>query len=542
MNFIYRALAVVALVVAPIVAMSQNFEPLDGRFMSDPDNFVDPALVDSRDLGTLPDGMGQLKYILPVHEAEPATQYGGWGGMRFIERTINGKKWLYQDYLNPYIYYIISELPSGARYYGLYTSGYDKIEDVAAGKQSSHPFTACYAVYGTLVNPDGSEEKVVQYLDSQWKKLAVAKPSGTYYMHNYYAFEALEITFNPGGVGKVVAHLPRTYHQAPQEFGGSQTERYKNGRVKKVHRQLRGGYHFYMDGSATTNMKWSLKDGKLDITLTSKPTFSTKGAIDFDRSFANMEISASDRRIEEGKYRQDFPTNDYVVEAKENKKQTLESEYRGHDLSLPVLHLAKNEILLDIKSDNRVGHFYWVLDRQRDIDGILSYCYNNLSKLVQTYAERREYGVKKQYEFFCRNTPMGIASSIPVLANNQGYVVSDINPVDRTAMIGFISGGKEYEAKMQFDAKWHLDNSLVQSSLKEIDEITPVNEKISADNAHILEYKKDKRRSKIVKNYEKEAKRITIPASYANLDEYFALRKKQEQMIKLQEETLKALE
>ena len=137
---------------------------------------------------------------------------------------------------------------------------------------------------------------------------------------------------------------------------------------------------------------------------------------------------------------------------------------------------------------------------------------------------------------------MGIASSIPVLANNQGYVVSDINPVDRTALIGFISGGKEYEAKMQFDAKWHLDNSLVQSSLKEIDEITPVNEKISADNARILEYKKDKRRSKIVKNYEKEAKRITIPASYANLDEYFALRKKQEQMIKLQEETLKALE
>lgn len=542
MNFIIKTLTLAALTLAPLVSSAQYFEDLDGKMMPNPDDFVDPGLVDSRSLGTLPGGMGTLKYAKPLHDAEIATQYDGWGAVKFIKRTVKGKEWVYQDYLSPNIYYIISELPSGARYYGIYTSGYESIYDVAAGSEPKHPFTKCYAVYGTLVNPDGTTEPVIQYTQDEWKKLTIAKPTGVYYMHDFSEFKAVEVTFNAGGTGKLVYSLPRSYHQAPQEFGGSSVQRYKSGRVKKVHRNLSGGYRFYIDGKATQTMKWKLVDGVITIERTGKPTFNVGGGIDFDRTFANMTITASDRRIEEGKHRQDFPTNEYVLEAKEMARNTLEQGVTNTNLYLPVLHLTKNEIMLDLKKDNRVGHLYWVLDKSLEGENILSYCYDHLNEMVGLYADRREYGVKKLYEYFTRNVPSALASAPAPLSQNTGYYVGNIDPAARTGKILFTADHKVYKADLAFDSKWHLDNALVTSSLKGYIAVEAYNDSISANNAKILEYKKDKRRSKIVKNYEKEAKRIEIPASFTTIDDYYAVRKRQDEMLALQKETLSALE
>lgn len=200
-------------------------------------------------------------------------------------------------------------------------------------------------------------------------------------------------------------------HQAPQEFGGSYAERYKSGRIKKVHRNLSGGYWFYIDATATQTVKWKVDDGQIVIERTGKPAFNIGGGIDHDRSFANMEITASDRRIEEGKHRQDFPHNEYVLKAKESARQTLEEYVTNTTLYFPTLHITKNEIMVDQKKDNRVGHYYWVLDKKSGPEYILSYCYDNLSTLIGTYADTREYGVKKQYDFFVRNTPSAIAGA-----------------------------------------------------------------------------------------------------------------------------------
>ena len=540
MNILCKTLAAVALTAASIAASAQHFAPLDGMMMPDPEDFVDPALIESRDLGTLPDGFGTLRYYSCLVDGHVPYESGK--GYRRVTKTINGKKWDYEDFDRPYVYYIISELPSGARYYGLYTSGFQKLADLAAGKPAEHPYSAAYPVYGTLVQPDGTSERVIQYTDEQWKKLTVSKPVGTYYLRDFSVFNQLDVTFNAGGTGKIVYHLPRTMHQAPQEFGGSYAERYKSGRIKKVHRNLSGGYWFYIDATATQTVKWKVDDGQIVIERTGKPAFNIGGGIDHDRSFANMEITASDRRIEEGKHRQDFPHNEYVLKAKESARQTLEEYVTNTTLYFPTLHITKNEIMVDQKKDNRVGHYYWVLDKKSGPEYILSYCYDNLSTLIGTYADTREYGVKKQYDFFVRNTPSAIAGAPAPLNRNAGYFVGSISPVDRTGKVFFIADGKEYATRLAFDEKWHLDNALVTSSLKEGHSIADTNDSISANNARILEFKKDKRRGKIVKNYEKEAKRIVIPSSFATLDDFYTVCKRQQEMLALQKETLSALE
>ncbi|GEM_PF-6789742 len=523
---------------------AQDFEPLDRKYYPDKYELVDTILMGNKKLGTYPKA-GDVYYIQDLGGPSVNAGFNGGFGAMTVTKTVNGKKWEYIPYDYPALCYIASKLPGGAGdFYGFYTTGFEKTDKMLAGEPQKNPYSRPGIIYGTVVRPDGERETYLVRPEAEWKKLAVSKPTGTFYIHDFSEdFKALEITFNAGGTGKIVYHLPRTEHQAPQEIAGMSTQRRSNGTVKKRHRSFTGGYHFYMDGTISTPMKWTYKDGKLDVTPTGKPTTNVSGGIDYEKTWAKHSVTASDKAIENGKYRADFPTNEYVVEAKKATKATVDA-YAAHleALGFPVVHMTQKEILVGLDSKNFPGKFYYMMDRNKTSDPIMGYCLDVLSGIFDKFAATRTPGHARLFNNFTSNAKIGIAMAGEPLRGCLYYKVSDINPAERTAKVDFLVPGKEYTADLRFDQKWHVDNALLQSSLKEDSGIAEKRALIAANDAKILEYKKDKRRAKIVKNYEKQVKNMKQPETFNTLNEYAELCRLQDRLLKIQEETLIALE
>lgn len=525
MNLICKAILAIAAATLPATALAAGFEPIPRSYYPEGYDLVDSLLISDKVLGTAPKA-GEVYYSKDV-TLDPI-------------RTSRGS-YLFQ----PRMYYIISSLPGNAgRYYGFYSAGHNNLGEVLSGNAAAGTTSDYSLVYGTVIRPDGTREDVVIRPESEWKKLDVGKPAGTFYIHDYSSqIQMLELTFNAGGTGKATFYMPRSTHQAPQEISGMSTQRNANGTVKKRHRSFSGGYYFYLDGKATVNMKWSIADGKLTITPVGTPVTGVTGGIDEDKTWARQEITESDKRIENGKHRADFPTNEYVKKAKNRKLEALK-EYMADmgGISFNVRHVTKNEILMGNKSENFPGTYYFMADRNKNGDGFVTYALDNLKNAFSQFSKSREFGADRLYQVFVNNAQVGIGMAPAPLGDALTYQVTDINPFDRTGTIHFIVPGKVYKANLGFDNRWHVDNALLQSSLEENTDIADAAKTIAANHDRIMGYKSDKRRAKIVKNYEKTVKNADIGTSFSTLEDYQYIQGRQKVRLEYQERILKELE
>lgn len=525
MNKLLKTISAFAIALLPATAMAQTFSTVDARFYPKGEDLVDSLLISDKVLGTAPKA-GKVYYCKNV--------------------TLDAVRTMRGSYIfHPNMYYIISELPGNAgRYYGFYTSGHNNLQEVLSSNSTSTAAKEYDLVYGTVVRPDGTREEIAVRPESEWKKLETGKPTGTFYIDQPDSrFKTLELTFYAGGTGKATYYMPRTMHQAPQEIAGMSTQRYASGRVKKHHRTFSGGYWFYMDGKATVNIKWSLADGLLTITPVGKFVTNVTGGIDQDRTWANQHITESDKRIENGKHRADFPTNEYVKEAKSSKLETL-NDYTANmgEMKYNVRHVTKNEIMMANKSNNYPGTYYFFAKRSKDDADFVGYGLENLHRVYSKFKDVREFGVDRLYQLFVNNAKVGLGMAPAPLSQAVYYQVVDINPADRTATVKFIVPNKEYKAKLKFDNRWHLDNAALQSSLEECTDIPDLAKTIAANHARIMEYKKDKRRAKIVKKYEKFVKDGGVDTSYDSIEEYTSLMERLKYRIEYQKGILKDLE
>lgn len=213
----------------------------------------------------------------------------------------------------------------------------------------------------------------------------------------------------------------------------------------------------------------------------------------------------------------------------------------GHQ-NFPVAKMGRNEILVELDSKNFPGKFYYRMIRAKESDRILDYCIESLGSVFGLFNKPRVPASTRLYKNFVNNAKVGIAMAGEPLSQNLWYKVTNINPTNRSAHIEFLTPGHEYEAELLFDSKWHVNKTMLQSSLKESTTLADNKARIDANTERILQYKKDKRRGKLVKNYEKLLKKIQIPETFTTLTEYNDLVKLQNEMLKIQEETIRALE
>lgn len=539
-----KFLAAIMLSAATAGVNAQDFKPLDPKYYPDPYDLVDTLFFRNEKKATFPQA-GDIYYLQALDGPAVEAGFNDGFGAKWVEKTINGKKWEYIPYSFPALCYIASKLPNnGGDFYGFYTTGFEKSEEMLKGAPQENPYSRFGLIYGTIVHPDGERETFIRRPESEWKKLSVSKPSGTFYVHDYSdKYQNLDITFNAGGTGRIVYHLPRTEHQAPQEIAGMSTQRRANGTVKKHHRSFTGGYWFYMNATITSPIKWTYTDGTLTITPTGKATTAVSGGINYERTWARQSITESDKQIENGKHRADFPNNEYVVAAKKSTKERVDDYAASlEQLEFPVVHMTQKEILVGTDSENFPGKFYYIINRSKTYDNIMDYGLESIDRLFQRFSAKRVPPSTKLYNHFVTNAKIGISMAQAPLAEALYYVVDDINPMDRSAKIGFVTPGHLYAATLKFDAKWHVDNSVLQSSLTEDNTIADNRARIAANNERIAEYKKDKRRAKIVKNYEKRVKDMTPAETFSTLEQFRALLGQQKRLLEIQEETLKSLE
>lgn len=518
--------------------------------LGSPTEFVDPLLANENATTVLtftenhvPMAKAKVLYSQPILIGG-LQQISGW-----VTRTeiIRGKKQSYTVYDKPFVYYGILDFPEG-RFYGLFTTGFDDLYD-ASNKpiEDLHPLGDVKILIGTLVNTDGSEEEIVGITpDKLLKKLS--KPNGTYNMREAYSFKDIQFTFNPGGSGKAV--FKKQYRrQAVPYMASNTTERNKAGRVVKRHRRITGGYHFFVKTTASTNYKWEVSDnGLITITFIGKPTVIVKCEVDGDTEFQNTLISESDKRIERQLHRQDITSNEDALKEKklaterakdyftENKELHISPQFIGNDKIITCYRSSKYDDL----------YFYSLLQRKKfdNTNEWYDTALRNIPDYIASYASSRDYGIITAFPEIRRKLTKAIENtSFDLLKSATDYYAYDLADNGKSGDIRFVSNGKLYSSHFQLNNNNQLDNESLTSTLNEDKSVTDNDAKINNNHDKIIEYKKDKRRGKIVKKYEKTVKKIyPINTQFTTLNEAKEIINQQKELLKTQDLILNELE
>ncbi|MDE6207269.1 MAG: hypothetical protein K2M55_05630 [Muribaculaceae bacterium] len=482
----------------------------------DDNDLVDPFLAESVPFATITladSGItGNLLYQRTIFEGKPAQKYG-WQGYIYVTTTYNGKEIEYQSYDNPDIYYGIIDFPEG-RFYGFYTTGY----------KGGHPFNYTRLLYGTLVDKDGNRVDVNGVLPSQYSNKKF-NPVGTYYLNRIFGAYDAKITLKAGGAGQI--NLTKlSHHTAHPRLVGTSTERYASGKVKKQHRLLSGGYDFYLHTNITVPIKWTMDDSQIEITYSAKPTINVKGEVDAATEFKNTEISASDRQIEKQRHRADLPTNE---DFKEQKKIVVddanESFKPGETRYIPVdwhnSEMAMVKYVIPDKMPLYIPMTYknWDLSNEKYYDLI------GLSEgLTSKYVKNRENGASNYYPILIQRMKNAIKyTDIPLLKQCQEFAISDVNMADMTGTIVFFNDAHMYESVLSLDDDDKIDVTLFNEKLSDDNIFSQTIAQVKETDEYINSYAKDKRRSKIVKEYNKAVKgyRYSFETPAANFGDLY---------------------
>lgn len=541
--WIYLIVGILTITMPLFIEAQKIQEPSTSSF-GDPHDFVDPLLANEEaavkirftENHDFTGSEAKILYSKLLSKPEPKQQYG-WAGLITATGVIRGKKASFQVYESPYVYYGILDFPQG-RFYGLFTTGFDNLYDAVHNDISTlHPLGDIRIMGGTLVKPSGEKIELVGVTPDKLND-KVSKPSGTYHYRNFMGYDNLDFTFNQGGTGK--ATFEDSYRrQAVPTLNNMAVERNQSGRAKKTRRQIGGGYDFYVNTTIGQNFKWSIKDdGVIDINFTGKPTITVQCKVDESTEFANMVISESDRRIEMQRHRQDIHTNKDAVREKklatERAKEKF-SETRGTGLSTHLM-IKDRIITRHLDKNTALPYYSMALKKKYDntdrwFDDVLT----DMQRYIQSFAKNREYGALKLFPTIKKKLTNAISSSsYSPLSSASDYYVYELSPDGLSGKIKFVSSGKKFDADFTLDADFNISQSNL-SSIKEDLTILEKDAEIQRNNSIILDFQKDKKRKKIVQEYQKETKH-TFPLylGYTTLDEFEKINEQQDQLLKIQ--------
>lgn len=527
-------------------ASAQYIDDVKAENLGNPKELVDELLKPATPIGTIKSNGTKIFYAKEIQKA--LSEYeaeGGYGAWRTIIETINGREVQYLPYVKPYIYYVIAEIPGEeGTFYGFYTTGFNNIVDVQCKSRSElHPKGFERPLYGVFVRPDGTRSRYVARSQAELKKDKLKAPAGKYFLTNHPNFKNLEFTFNAGGTGTVRFNHNRHRHQAVTYMAGESATYHHSGplkgRRKGTARRFTGGYHFFLYPYAIQPMKWKMaENGNIEITFTGKPTINVPGEVDAETEFANMTITASDMAIEKSLHRQDFPTNEDVLREKENWTEVLKEQVaQQNSFVLTPYHIGKNQIIIYTPQRNGVNGYNLLGKAEKST--VYDKSLTEIPDFVKTYASNREYGAMTLGKRMKKNIQRALPS-----AGITSYKVTNLNPITGCADIEYVKDGARYTSALEIDQDGHLNAQKLRDASVEDNSLTNLCDNVKANDEKIMAYKKDKRRSKIVKEYEKKYKKISTLANpiFSDIDSYYSRKEDINSVLKMQNEYLQALE
>lgn len=135
-----------------------------------------------------------------------------------------------------------------------------------------------------------------------------------------------------------------------------------------------------------------------------------------------------------------------------------------------------------------------------------------------------------------------VAAHPEIFGNNPQFEVYDIDIKTGKARLIFISENTYKQGKLHIDRKGRFDTEAFKSSLLDYNELPKLQEKIEELNSQIMSYKSDKRKKKIVGNYEKGYKNfVKQERNFSTYRKYVLTKNDLEKFIKEQEKTLDLL-
>ncbi|MDE6512683.1 MAG: hypothetical protein K2L05_00675 [Muribaculaceae bacterium] len=500
------------------------------------DNLVDVFLAESTPLDkiTLADSgiEGNIMYIKTIISGKPQQKYG-WQGYVFRIENYKGKEIKYQVYDNPDVYYAIIDFPMG-RYYGFYTTGY----------KGGHPFNGARLLSGTLVDSTGVCQDVTGCLPSQLES-SNWNPVGKYYANDeLWGYHNMQLIFNQDRTGKLI-FKKTSRHQAVQYWKGSATRRKSNGQKEKI-RSLTGGYHFYIHNTISVPIKWSKEDENIKVIYSAKPIINIKGEVDGDNEFNNMSITEADKRIQRQVHRNDLPQNeDYLKQKKVIENVGIRNFPVGDGFDIKVHARHKGMIILNINKDSK-RYYFPISSVALDLSN--KEYYSLLSKIPNIknlYTTVRENGAKNYIPILIQRLKNAIRyTDISLLKNCHDFALYNVNMANMHCSIKFITEGHLYTSSLILNKDDLIDEAHFNENLLENKQYSQVSEQIKKNDEFIKSYSKDKRRSKIVKEYNSKMKtyRKILDSPTNDFGALSRLESCQKSILQLQDSYLKLLQ
>lgn len=521
----------------------------------DEENYVDLYLPTEKSLGSFPIG----KEIWDVKYYKLIDKPRSWRRVEVDDRE-NKTGVEYKVYEKPFTYYAVLDMPSGERFYGLVTTGYDEMGTILnEPKAEWNPYTKIQPIDGTLVASDGTQSGFFLHSDADWNKLKIAKPIGSYHIQDFRGYERVSFTFNQGGTG-IITLVPYVHTQQFITYsGGTLKQKMANGRTKRRTNVILGGPHSWQI-TAKRNFKWSFNDsGDLIITPTGASTIYPKDWVPDDPDDKTYWSSKADSIFSRRQTEHDHKyLHDEIIEYNKNIKiSSKEAADQFKSLTILSPRITKNEIvgvessdldsadLRDAGNEGKSCATGIYLGPKTDGEMNLAYItqvYNKVPDLKKAFRENRDFGVDIQYRKWADKTKILVAWNKDIFGDEPSYSVVQPSVKDGHAYIGFFNNGKLFFADLFFDKDGQIDADKFKQSIIVDTTLDNNKDRIAELHSKILEYKKDKQRGKIVKDYEKRFKKTVIPTTATSKSEYFNIGKIQESLIKDQEETLKLLQ
>ncbi len=518
------------------------------------DSFVDTFLPADESLGslTIDKNNWDLKYYDQIFSASATNE----GPKTFVEKNKKtGKSVTHNVLASPYVYYAILDMPSGDRFYGIVTTGYDDMETIINKPNYDwHPYTKVEAVSGTVVDANGNQSDFTSFSDADLYKPKNIKPVGTYYIDDFGGYERVSFTFYQGGTGSLKL-VPYVHTQRFITYsGGDLKKKTASGRVKRRTNVVMGGPHSWQI-SSKQNFKWSIDDwGTLTITPTGAVTIIPKDWVtegDGNTYWSSKADSIRSRRQAENDHKY---LHDEIIEYNKEMKISAKKDaeiFGAQALSIFDPQITKTEIIGNIGSFSKSAQSKIHLKTEladklpnKLNEMKLAYAkevYNNVPLIKKTWDTKRKFGVDIQYSKWKDRTKIFVVRNKDIFGVNPDYTVFNPSVKNGKANIVFYNNGKRCIADLHFNNEGKIDIDKLKQSITFDNEIEENNAKIDQLNSQILEYKKDKRRRKIIKEYEKELRYSFIPSTFSNASEFQKIIKLQKELIKNQQETLDLL-
>ncbi len=507
------------------------------------DDFVDLRLPKVNSYPTIEDGNDtwETEYRHLIHEPQRVTDHIG--NPVFI--TFAG--WTYPKYDGcPYIYYVIlSNKAENSVFYGLLTTGYNRIEALSDRDfyKKRHPKTKVKLFYGTIVHADGTREDYRLYRERDLKAKSIKTPVGCRYVRNGFPefkednYETVAFTFERNGKGTIFC-TQKPYYEYFSPYMGGELKQKVGNRVKRRGNVVMGGTLGWQH-SALLNMKWTYTDGKLTITPTGNASMAYKEWIKDDDENTHY-TSESDRRYANRQQENDlkYLNEDAIAGRERYKKSSKEAAEKFPEVTIDVKYLTAEELVGTM--NGKPVHLTSKTQSPGDIYD--KEVFEKLDYWKQVANDKREKGISRDYESLVRRTKTAVLRDKERFGETPDYTVGNYTFGEDGSVSAVM---KYYKPNEMWEGTYHIEKNgtLVMDATK-VDPLAPGAQEIETLNTAVMAYKKDKARQEVVKKYEKSYKNFIkkfkpVFSSEATLNQ---LLRQQTTFIDSQKETLKLLE